>query len=441
MKSLKVWFCRFLMLALVGALVGPHATAQTSVISPLSANDVSWLFPPPTRAADFGKLIAVRDLIPQNVPDPTQSGVVWSLSAFRQFLKLANDAQITLPPEAQSIDAWFVAGVRIDAGAPGLSDEINGQFGRTPQIRLIVQPVTRDAQGNPIVLDIAGHLIFNLMLPPVQAAQVGCSPRLTPDMVTFQALVADIAALRTKLSAGGLGANRVSTAGVPLGVHPGLVDQTTARRVRQEMKDLLEKNISDQRLFAMAIAAPPSPAPSPWIFLSMQRALSGDFSAVPSPTLDGLRTTQEFTGAAVNPAPHTNNLNQITCKNAAISSTILPLAERKGSSTADLFPSPSPSANAKEILDLIADPNRSHFFNTDCVSCHTETRRALSLLSIDTLPGIDRAVLPRADYTVRNFGWAPPIDGLQAVATRRTAAETEAVLAFINSLFLAKLGN
>jgi hypothetical protein len=437
MNSLRVFSRGYLMLAAIGALVGPHVTAQTSVISPLSANDVSWLFPPPTGVADLGKLIAVRDLIPQNAPDPTQSQVVWSFSAFRQFLKLANDAQITLPPAAQSIDAWFVAGVRIDAGAPGLSEEINGEFGRTPQIRLIVQPVTRDPQGNPIVLDIAGHLIFNLMLPPVGAAHDGCLPRLTPDMVTFQALVADIAALRTKLSTGGLGANKIITAGVPLGVHPGLADQTTARRVRQEMKDLLERNISDQRLFAMAIAAVPSPASSPWIFLSMQRAPNGDFSAVPIPTLDGLRTTQEFTGSVVNPAPHTNNLNPITCKSGAM----LPFADRKGSSTADLFPSPSPSANPKEILDLIADPNRSNFFNTDCVSCHTETRRARSLLHMDAFPGIDPAVLPKADYTVRNFGWAPPIDGLQAVATRRTATETAAVLAFINSLFLAKLGN
>ena len=30
--------------------------------APLSANDVSWLFPVPTKAADFANLIAVRDL-------------------------------------------------------------------------------------------------------------------------------------------------------------------------------------------------------------------------------------------------------------------------------------------------------------------------------------------------------------------------------------------
>jgi hypothetical protein len=54
-----------------------------------------------------------------------------------------------LPPAAQSIDNWYVAGIRVDAGAPGLSDDIRGQFGQTPEIRLIIQPVTRNADGTP----------------------------------------------------------------------------------------------------------------------------------------------------------------------------------------------------------------------------------------------------------------------------------------------------
>jgi hypothetical protein len=86
---------------------------------------------------------------------------------------------------------------------------------------------------------------------------------------------------------------------------------------------------------------------------------------------------------------------------------------------------------------VIADPTKSHFFNTDCVSCHTETRRARSLLQANNVPGIDPAVLPKTDWTLRNFGWSPPIEGpVQAVATRRTGAETDAVVAFINSQVL-----
>ena len=70
-------------------------------------------------------------------------------------------------------------------------------------------------------------------------------------MVTLQAIVADLAGLRTKLNTGEFGTSKISTAS-RLGVHPGLSEATTARGVRQAMKDLLEKYISAQRLMAVA---------------------------------------------------------------------------------------------------------------------------------------------------------------------------------------------
>jgi hypothetical protein len=299
------------------------------------------------------------------------------------------------------------------------------------------------------VLDFAGHLIFDFVVANKDdPAQPGCSPRPKPDLVAFKSIVADLAALRTKLVTGQLGANKVATFGVPLGVHPGLKDATTAIGVRQAMKSFLETHISGQRLDAMAIVGVPAGAPAPWIFLSILRVPPGVLTTLPNglivpvagPALDGQQLAQMLNPGGsmqVAPIPHTNNRNSITCKNAAISSTSLPIVARSGSSTAELFASPQPAADkTKDILDLIADPMRSHFFNTDCVSCHTETRRAMDLLQIKDISGIDSAVLPKRDYTVRNFGWSPPIDGLQAVATKRTAAETAAVVAFINSQLL-----
>jgi hypothetical protein len=99
-----------------------------------------------------------------------------------------------------------------------------------------------------------------------------------------------------------------------------------------------------------------------------------------------------------------------------------------------------PAANrTKEILDLISDPARSHFFNTDCVSCHTETRRAIGLLQVQSFDGIDSTALPPGDWTVRNFGWSSALDGpIRATVTKRTAAETAAVVAFINSQVLGR---
>ncbi|HXZ12418.1 MAG TPA: hypothetical protein VEG64_08490 [Candidatus Sulfotelmatobacter sp.] len=429
------------------------APAQGQVIAPLSADDVSILFPAPAGAEDFTKLIAVRDITTSNGQDSSKRDPVWPDSAFRDFVSIAasqeaqvagTQSRIGLPAEAQSIDAWFVAGIRIDAGAPGLSSEVRAQFGQSPEIRLIIQPVTRNPDGTPVVHDIAAHLIYDFRAAlPGLPGQLGCLPRPEPDLNDFRSIVADLAALRTKLSNGQLGANKVTTAGVPLGVHPGLADATTASNYRQELLSFLEKHIAGHRLNAMAIAGLPAGAPRPWIFLSILKLPTGKFVGVHGPTLDGKQFAQELQGAGqaprVIPEPHTNNLNPITCKNAAIPTADVPLAQRKGVSTSQLFVTPAPSTEqTNQILDLIADPSKSHFFNTDCVSCHTETRRAMEMLNVKEIPGIDSAALPNGPWDVRNFGWAPAGKIFQPTVTRRTAAETAAVVSYINSEVLAK---
>jgi hypothetical protein len=444
-----------------GSGVGRAALAQTQALQPLSANDVSWLFPAPTQASDFAQLISMADLAAPNAQDPTKRDRVWSDAAFAQFLGLAaspfalvagTQSRIGLPAEAQSIEAWHIAGIRIDPGAPGLSNDVIAQFGQAPQIRLIVQPVIRNPDGTPKVLDTAAHLIFEFIASAAAPAQPGCLPRPTPDLAAFRAIVAEIAELRTKLGLGQLGANAIATAGVPLGVHPGLTDPATRSNLRAEMKAFLERHLSDQRLDAMAIMALPANSGAPWIFLSMTKLPpgvlpslpNGGFASVKGPALDGEQFAELLNPAnaspRVVPEPHTNNRNPITCENAALPTPGPPLRDRRGSSTADLFVSPSPPPDTiTDILDLIADPARSHFFNADCVSCHTDTRRAMDLLHVTSIPGIDPAVLPKGQYNVRNFGWSPPVGNTsQSTVTRRTATETAAVVNFINAQLLGR---
>ena len=434
-----------------GAPVPPQIQSD----APLSANDVSWLFPVPTRAADIANLIAVRDVTTPNSQDPTKRDPIWSDSAFKQFLTIVEStaaqvtgtpAKIALPQEAKSPDAWFIAGIRIDAGAPGLTSDIHTQFGQLPEIRLIIQPIIKNPDGSPKVLDIAGHLIFDfIILPPELPPPADCFPRFVADMKAFNPVVTDVAALRTKLNNGQLGAHAVSTVGVPLGVHPGLADPATANSVRNEMLSFLERHISTDRLGSMAIAGLPANAPAPWIFLSILGNRSGGFGPAHGPTLDGNQQFAQMlnpvgTNPRVIPEPHTNNLNPITCKNGAVSPTSLPIAQRKGVATSAVFATPAPSPEqAKQILDTIADPAKSFFFNTDCVSCHTETRRAMDLLKVKDIPGINPAALPNGQWDVRNFGWGDAGKaGMQATVTRRTVNETDAVVAFINSQMLQK---
>jgi hypothetical protein len=439
-----------------GSYAGPQTTpvAPIQANAPLSANDVSWLFPVPTRAADFANLIAVRDVTTPNPQDPTKLDPIWSDSVFQQFLAIVNgaqaqvagtNAQISLPAEARSPDAWFIAGIRIDAGAPGLSGDILAQYGRLPEIRLIIQPIIRNPDGSPRVLDIAVHLIFDFVVfPPASPASAECFPRFQADMNTFNSVVADVAALRTKLNNGRLGAHAVSTIGVPLGVYPGLADPATANGVRNEMLSFLEKHISAVRLGSMAITGLPANAPAPWIFLSMLADQPGHFVPAHGPTLDGAQQFAQMlnpagTNPRVVPEPHTNNLNPVTCKNAAVSATSLPVAQRSGVSTSTAFATPAPSAaQTKQILDTIADPTKSFFFNTDCISCHTETSRTMDLLKVTDVTGINPTALPSDQWDVRNFGWGAGKVGMQATVTRRTANETASVVAFINSEVLAK---
>jgi hypothetical protein len=437
---------RSLRFCCVGFLlsISANSRAQAPLIPELSANDVSWLFPVPGQAADFDNLIPIGSLTTENPNDPTKRDAVWSAAAFESFVDIATGpaAQvggntIHLAPEARSIDAWFIAGIRIDAGAPGLSPDIAAQFGQSPQIRIIVQPVIRNPDGTPAVQDIAGHLVFDFVSESSDPARPGCLPRPVPDLVALKAIITELAALRTKLSAGQLGTDKVTTSGVPLGVHPGLLDATTARNVSGEMRSFLERHAFARNLDAMAIAGP-----VPWIFLAMQRLPSGGFVPVPGPTLDGQHFAQMLNVAGsdprVTPAAITNNRNAITCGNAAVPAG-LPAAARSGVSTTNLFANPPSADQVKEILDTIGDPAKSHFFNTDCVSCHTETRRAMQLLQVTTDPRIDPAVLPGDDWNVRNFGWSPFGAGQpQATVTRRTAAETDAVVKFINSELLNK---
>jgi mono/diheme cytochrome c family protein len=207
------------------------------------------------------------------------------------------------------------------------------------------------------------------------------------------------------------------------------------------MLALLERHISAQRLGSMAIAGLPASAPAPWIFLSIVGDRAGHFGPAHGPTLDG--SDQQFaqmlnpvgTNPRVVPEPHTNNLNPITCKNAAVSATSLPVAVRRGVATFTVFATPAPSPDqTKQILDTVADPTKSFFFNTDCVSCHTETRRTMDLLSVTDVPGINKAALPNGQWDVRNFGWGDAGKaGMQATVTRRTANETAASVAFFNA--------
>ena len=147
-------------------------------------------------------------------------------------------------------------------------------------------------------------------------------------------------------------------------------------------------------------------------------------------------------GPQVVPAPVTNNQNPITCRHAAFQKPPQPASERKGVATAQFIDGNASDARIREIVDIIADPKKSHFFNTDCISCHTDTAQPVVRFGNNfKVEGVAPAVLPKEDWNVRNFGWftsflqkGPAVP----TATRRTATETAEVVEFINRELLGK---
>jgi hypothetical protein len=447
-RSKLFWLSKLIAAGLaVAVAAGTGMAAAQTASKPLSANDVSILFPPPKTAADLTNLIALSDLA-----GPTGSPQrLWSDEDFAHFLADAENPErpgtpdsgvhrIGLPDSVKNIGAWFVAGIRIDPGAPGLSKEIIAQFGRQPQIRLIIQPVTNGPEGFK-VHDIAGHLIFSFGLDPDPPLD-GCAPfpRSKPDDETFKGVIRDVAALRDQLAAGKFGGAKVATAG-DMNVHPGLVG-ASAKPFRDALKALLEKQLSPQRLNTMAVMG--LDAPEPWIFVSMLKVPVAGFISVPGPTLDGLHVAQMFGvggGKHVVPQPSTNNQNPITCRHAALQTPPLPIADRKGVSTSAFIDGNVADSRVTEIVNIIADTKQSHFFNTDCVSCHTETAQPLTKnVKNFAVPGVNKAVLPKENWNLRNFGWFPSFlqGGVAPTITRRAAAETADVVSFINSQLLNK---
>src|SRR5262245_22310652 len=184
-----------------------------------------------------------------------------------------------------------------------------------------------------------------------------------------------------------------------------------------------------------------APAPEPWVFLALRQLPDGTYGTAPNPSLGG-KSAQMFSKPdrpQIFPQPLPTNLNPISARLG------IPPAERRGVATAVFFEetldldalavigqksdstpirAENPPIRVRDIPDIVANPERTHFFSADCISCHTESRirKTLSLPASDLayhrpegLSGIDENVLPAETWNVRNFGWFPSFFKKQTV--------------------------
>ncbi|MBX7132292.1 MAG: hypothetical protein K1X67_06405 [Fimbriimonadaceae bacterium] len=411
----------------------------------LAPNDVTWLWPAPNSTSELDKVISIDSL---KSGDGTP---VWSDQQFNDVLTAADSdaarvgsSRIKLPQAVRTKAVWRIAAFRVDPTAPGAHEIVRQTFGEKPQLRLIVQPVT--VNGNRIeVHDIAVHLVYSFVTQGADGTEA-------PDREAFREIIKDLDAMKAHVQDAG-----VLTSGVPLGIHPGLKAEVAS--LGDKVEAFLSEHLHPEKLNAMALMG--LDTPEPWIFLALSKFPQGAEHFGPVPFLPAQMLSFRVSGGGVIPSPTVNNMNPVPNR--------IPMPkeekDRRGVATAALFGEEVPELDALAVVgrdengadvlddklkngdipDLIADPTRAHFFNTDCLSCHTETRRrirlglapgAFAFRQDGQPPSINPEVMPQDDWNVRNLGWFTPspfIGGGPAVPTitQRTANETAEVVEFI----------
>ena len=414
----------------------PLEIVSTSENVRFDVNDISFLWPVPNNSREASELIASDE---KTADGKSQ---IWPKPAFDTLIQTAQTVGVKSPTgETRQINfndgplqnafnqqkTWKVVGMRIDPSAPGSSSKIVNERGSKPQIRLIMQPVTIDGTGQVRVHDYTAHLVYNFTK--------GSGSPAVPDKEKFTEIVNDLKRLKANLAASG-----VSTDGKPLGVHPGF-RMRNGQNFRNELKTFIKKHVSEGNLAAIAFMG--LEPPEPWIFFAMAKQ-GGAFVRVPAPTL-GTNQAQMLSFVDeknVLPVPATENLG----KGKGVSTAMLFEGGIESKLASSVLGDPA-RPRFQEIPDIIANPERSHFFNTDCVSCHSESarRQALNIRTGDALfkyqnpPGIssvEAALLPTDRWNVRNFGWFPDFQGATETVTMRTANETAEAVEFINQEYL-----
>jgi len=400
---------------------GPVAAGADVTL--LDVDDVSILF---ARAADGAPVPNLG--VGETVGPDAQ---IWSQDDFDRVIQFAENGNAAVPGSSPGIGlpqgtrdrgAWRVVGMRFDPCAPttALKDAAGPVAGVPPQIpgclvqvRLVGQPFV--SQGGRLVdRDFTAHLVFTL--PPDSASEA----------------TEDLRAIKRAASAAGS-----PTSGVPLGVHPALAREAQAGTAQADgsiakaVAAFAKKWAGRALGRSISLMGLRSGGPEPWIFVA-GRVQPGPGGGAPVWTATPIPI---FLPAVV----FHQRLSFIEAQN------VIPPATRSPSTT-PLFE--DTSRKDPDLVFGVEHPRDHHFFDTDCISCHTSTAlivnrkipsgpsRARVAKGVTGYAGRD--VLqgnpdPRfgafgSTWNVRNFGY---FNG-QPTVSLRTVAETAAVVELIN---------
>lgn len=400
--------------------IGAVDDTQTATAPVFDVADLAYLWPPPTDAAGVARLVSAEAASPAGKR-------LWPADVFSLLLATAQETVVESPGAAFQISfvpfksefekpgTWKLASFRFDPSAPGGHAGFVNQFGATPQLRLVFQPVTV-MNGAVQVHDVTAHVAYSF-------TKAGGTGLPAADEGAVRGLLGQLQALKEVSAAGG-----AATRGA-LGVHPAL--RTPIPGFTDKVLAFLGQAVETGQLTDLAFMG--IDPPEPWIFFAMRRRQAdGAFVRVGPKALVG-RSAQMLVlrgGPPVVPEPAPTN--QPPSGGVSTAPLFRPAAGNALQSA--VFPA-HPRPALQDIPDIVANPEISHVFNTDCVSCHTEsTRRHLLKIAPGDgrfryavpsgLSGVDPRNLPTDRWNVRNFGWFQRSSG-ETVATvsQRTANE------------------
>ncbi len=285
-----------------------------------SVNDVTYVFPLPTKDTEFADLLGID-----------ASGAQGALLSQPLFTELV---QPNFPTPANLPHALRVVGLRLDpcAGETVVTDAGSCES----EIRLVVQPIT---VASGIGADDSGvHLIYRVSRAELNAA------------------LTDLVSLRN--------ASGVDTAGIPLGPHPAMVKEGLGGAFAQGVNTVILKyvgmsnlyKVTEFKLDALNIGF------TVWNFFQYQND-GGSFSltTIPTQPSGGGQEQVVENGSAFDTARSTS----ISNLDAAVG---YPEALLNSSTVAGL--DQSSIVTALNRLAAIEDPSRYSNLTVDCASCH-----------------------------------------------------------------------
>ncbi|MCX6117947.1 MAG: hypothetical protein NT027_10420 [Proteobacteria bacterium] len=425
-------YCKFIAIisflsASLCLQLGCKATPKRSDVKDIGANadqrfntfdvnDVSYLFP--FKGGVLSPGISATDTF-------SDGSEVYPADVFDSVTKFVQTQKITGQGTFTNRSDWKVMSFRFDPCAPSSLPAVVAKFGCQVQLRFIAQPVISGTDE-----DFTAHLVFTLgVLNPEKSNYVGhVEGSGTP---SFKELVLDLQDLKKQ--------SPVNTTGLALNVHPGLAadaDGSYAAKV----KAFLFKHMSSKKLAAVAFMGLQGGGPEPWIFIAGGMVPTKDGAPVLDPTQVA---TANGRGWFPVDAPVTPAGTKALTLSFLDRQRVIPLPTGF-TSTQPLFDfNLSDPAVLGKVYD-IDQPEMTHFFNMDCVSCHSSTTRMTNRgISAATNPNryiapagitgyLATNVVPSNQWNVRNFGYF----GGSATVSSRALTETASVVDFTNKELL-----